>query len=123
MGRRPVDLEIIREALRIAVRRAGARPVARAVGMSPTGLTKALSADQCPLPQTELKMREWYLRQQRYLGPDPRTAHQALDLLLEGIPEHRQSLARRYMAEGAQRVYREVGAQPPAWVERILGPG
>ncbi|HEX8904387.1 MAG TPA: hypothetical protein VF771_06065, partial [Longimicrobiaceae bacterium] len=69
MAPRPVSLDAVRQALRSAVERDGLRPVARAVGMTPTGLAKALGSGVAPRGSTQTKMRDWYVRNGRALGP------------------------------------------------------
>jgi hypothetical protein len=85
-ARRPVPLEIVRQALRSAVDRDGLRPVARAVGMTPTGLSKALDTSISPRASTQTKMRDWYVRNSRGIGPNTYSARIALEMMLEGIP-------------------------------------
>lgn len=120
MAPRPVAFEVVRQALRSAVERDGLRPVSRAVGMTPTGLAKALDAATAPRGSTQMKMREWYVRHGRALGPGEHTVRAALALLLEGLPEAAVAEGVTELVYVLRRIYRSVGLEPPEWMGHLL---
>ncbi|HEX6747824.1 MAG TPA: hypothetical protein VF092_11075 [Longimicrobium sp.] len=116
---RQVALDVVRQALRAAIERDGLRPAARAVGMTPTGLAKSLDEAATPRSSTQRKMREWYVRNGRGLGPDEETIRIALGLLLEGLPDPAMTEGRRAVVDVLRRVYRSTGMEPPRWMAEI----
>ena len=119
MAPRPAAFEVVRQALRSAVDRDGLRPVARAVGMTPTGLAKALDAGTAPRGSTQTKMREWYVRHARALGPGEQTVRAALGLLLDGLPEAAVAEGVAELVYVLRRIYRSVGLEPPEWMAHM----
>jgi hypothetical protein len=86
------DLDEIRAELEAEIDRTSLRAVARAVGMSPSGLTKVLAGGR-PYRQTLSRLRSWHVRQ---ITDGSRTAEDvALETLLQRIPEHRRDGARQ----------------------------
>jgi hypothetical protein len=116
---RPVALDVVRQALRSAVERDGLRPVARAVGLTPTGLTKALDPSTSPRGSTQTKMREWYVRNAGALGPTEQTVRAALAVLLDGVPEASMGDAIGEVVGVLRRLYRSVGVAPPEWMGQV----
>lgn len=87
-----VDLDRILAELEAEIDRRSLRAVARAVGMSPSGLVKVLAGSR-PYRQTLNKLRSW---QQRHLAGESLTEeNQALETLLQRVPEHRRARARQ----------------------------
>jgi len=87
-----LDLEAIRAALRESIRTRGLRPVAREVGMSPSGLMRSLAGTR-PYGPTRLKLSEWYCRDD---AGDRRTARDVLiDQLVERLPLRLRNQARQ----------------------------
>ena len=117
---RQVALETVRLALRAAVDRDGLRPVARAVGMTPTGLLKALDDSTSPRGSTQVTMREWYVRNARSMGPSESTVREALGLLLEGLPDDAVVEGMHAVAEVLRQTYRSAKLEPPAWIPKVL---
>lgn len=120
-ARRPVGLEMVRQALRAAVERDGLRPVARAVGMTPTGLSKALETSISPRSSTQAKMRDWYVRHGRGIGPSTYSARIALEMMFEGLPEPQRADGIAQLLQLIDRIYRANGVQPPEWLRKLLG--
>jgi len=120
MTRRLVPLEVLREAFRVAVEQDGLRPVARAVRMTPTGLTKALAEGQKPHATTLRKMREWYIHRGLAAGPDATTAYLALEALLEGVPAQQRHAGIERLVGMVREIYKESGIEAPEWVEKLL---
>ena len=85
------ELDEIRAELEEALGTSSLRSVARAVGMSPTGLTKLLAGAH-PYRQTVTKLRAW--RTRRRAGDFSMTDDAALDALLRRIPERRRARVR-----------------------------
>jgi hypothetical protein len=85
------ELGEIRADLEEELGRSSLRSVARAVGMSPSGLSKVLAGGQ-PFRQTLTKLRAW--RSRRRDGGASMTEDAALDALLRRIPERRRPRVR-----------------------------
>lgn len=120
MTRRLVSLEVLREALRVAVEQEGLRPIARVVRMTPTGLNKALDDAHKPHAMTVRKMREWYINRGLASGPDATMAYLALESLLEGVPGQQRHAGIERLVGLVREIYRESGVEPPEWVEKLL---
>jgi hypothetical protein len=120
-ARRLVGMEVVRQALRAAVERDGLRPVARAVGMTPTGLSKALETSLSPRSSTQTKMRDWYVRHGRAIGPSTYSARIALEMMLEGLPEPHRADGIAQMLQLIERIYRNSGVHPPEWLRKLIG--
>lgn len=114
------SLERLRETVALRVQASSLRTVARQVGMSPVTLERFL-AGEVPYTRGRQRLQEWWDRE----GAKPRS-----DLTVAGVevaigalvrdlpPEHRVEAIRR-VVEALGRVYREQGAEPPAWLERL----
>jgi hypothetical protein len=114
-----VSIDVIRAAVRTAIENSSVRQVARDVGMSPTGLTMALEAEN-PRAATMRKLREWYVRwaaTERAI--DPISVRAALDLLLGDLPARaRDSFAERLLSE-IEDLYRASRLKVPEWVTSL----
>jgi transcriptional regulator with XRE-family HTH domain len=89
----PADTELdrLRAELEEELGRSSLRSVARAVGMSPSGLSKVLAGAQ-PYRHTLNKLRAWQAR--RGAGEPSITDKAALETLLRRVPERRRSRVR-----------------------------
>ena len=123
MSEEAVLFEVVRAAVRSAVAREGPRSIARAIGMSPTGLSKALSPGHKLRASTETKLRQWYMKQHGYIGLDLYAAHIATESLLGGIPDSLKPEARQRLADAIRRIYTEFDTPVPTWAERLLRSG
>jgi transcriptional regulator with XRE-family HTH domain len=85
------DLDGIRAELEEALGTSSLRSVARAVGMSPSGLAKVLAGGQ-PYRPTLAKLRAWRVRRQA--GGEYASDDAALDALLRRIPERSRARVR-----------------------------
>jgi hypothetical protein len=85
------ELEGIRAELEEELSRSSLRSVARAVGMSPSGLSKVLAGSQ-PFRQTMTKLRAWRVRRQT--GDTSLTEEAALAALVRRIPERHRARVR-----------------------------
>jgi hypothetical protein len=98
------ELDEIRAELEEALGTSSLRSVARAVGMSPTGLTKLLAGTH-PYRRTLIRLRTW--RTRRRSGDFSMTDDAALEVLLRRIPERRRARVREEI-----RAILERGASP-----------
>lgn len=98
------ELDRIRAELEEELGTSSLRSVARAVGMSPSGLAKVLAGSQ-PYRQTLTKLRAWRVR--RRTGESSMNDEAALEALLRQIPERRRPSVREEI-----RAVLERGASP-----------
>lgn len=109
--------DVLRTALLRATEEKTLREVAGQVGMTPAGLQRYIRAITRPRESTQRKLREWYLREaQSWVGLDPKLAHAAIAVLLEGLPpvaEHRASAALAILIRDA---FVEADISPPRWL-------
>ncbi|HLL47122.1 MAG TPA: hypothetical protein VK399_10435 [Longimicrobiaceae bacterium] len=85
------ELDQLRAELQEALGRSSLRSVARAVGMSATGLSKLLAGGQ-PYRRTLTKLRAW--KTQSPGGESGVTEKAALETLLQCVPERRRARVR-----------------------------
>lgn len=98
------ELDEVRAELEAALGTTSLRSVARAIGMSPTGLAKVLAGAH-PYLTTLTKLRAW--RTRRRAGDFSITDDAVLDALLRRIPERRRARVREEI-----RAILERGASP-----------
>lgn len=114
---RTVPVESIREAVARAAASTSLRAVARASDLSDRGLQHFLDGGT-PRQGTLRKLTEWYVREAASAGGlDADTAHAALSLLLDGLPEPQRSDTRCVFLDAIHDAYRATGRQVPAWLK------
>ena len=94
------ELARLRAELNVALERSSLRSVARAVGMSPTGLSKLLAGGQ-PYRRTLTKLRAW--RSPGGAGTSSLTEEDALEILLQRIPVRRRERVRKEILSVLER--------------------
>lgn len=110
----------LRRAVRLRAERDGYRPVARQVGMSPTGLRKFVGGSP-GIPRTWEKVRSWYAREVEPSAAARKTAPVALDALVRFVEPDLQAEARRTVTDGLARLYGERGRPVPGWLAALDG--
>jgi hypothetical protein len=119
---RSLSVDVLREAVRSAVKASGQRQVARDIGMSATGLRAFLKGGE-PFEATRQKLTAWYVRtaQERGEHTSPATARAALGILLEGLPEkEREELEAEFLRALAAK-WRALRRSPPEWLRDLKG--
>jgi len=107
-----LDLEDVRLSLERAIGRSSLRTVAKAVGMSPTGLTKFLEGAH-PYGKTLEKLRRWSTRTELA----PAEVAQQLRRLVATLPEPDAGV--RNLLNCVDRAYGEVQIPPPESVSSV----
>ena len=111
----------IRQAARQLVEAVGLRKTARQVGLSPTGLKKALAADRLH-EITWTKLREWYVRE--ILGTEKPAAESGavlLEALLRQVDPALRPRVRTAIVGDVGRIYGEEKLPAPAWLVDVPG--
>lgn len=115
-----VPVAAIREAARRAVAEASLRAVARRIPMSPMGLQHFINGTR-PYRSTLRKLTAWYVNRGASRGEfSEDTARAALAILLDALPEDRQSEARRALLDRLAAAYRDAGAELPGWLKTLI---
>lgn len=104
----------VREAVERAVATDGLRPVAREVGMSPSGLQKFLGGGR-PYATTWRKLRDWHEKVDPS-PPAPAAADMMLGPLLGDFPPSRRDTLRRELVQLLRSAYRRSGIEIPPWL-------
>ncbi|HEX5725376.1 MAG TPA: hypothetical protein VFX98_07905 [Longimicrobiaceae bacterium] len=113
-----VPLSVIFDALDAAVAASSQGEVARQVGLTSSGLKRLLQSRRPGWGQTELKLRQWYMRHAAEVGPDERTVRAALDVLLSGVTdEAARETAIRKMLDAVERAHGKGSA--PDWLVEL----
>jgi hypothetical protein len=112
------ELRILRETLSSHVEATSLRGVARALGMSPTGLRGMLDGAE-PYGITWEKMRTWYATATTGELPDTTVAALLARLLIK-VPPSRRPDAVGLVLDAFERAHRTAGVEPPAWIARTL---
>lgn len=112
---RGVRLEAIREAARLATEATSLRAVARAVGMSPMGLKHFLDGRN-PYTATLRRLTIWFVAHGAEGGAPEELIRAAMGMLLEGLPESGRPRGRQALLDVVERMHRQAGTQPPAWL-------
>lgn len=107
------ERERIRAVLRRRVGELGLRPVAREVGMSPTGLRNVLEGTLGH--RGTLRKLEAWAKRHEVREPDP-AAGQALSALLQPVSDTYRAEARQYLVAALKRVYVRFGVALPEWL-------
>jgi hypothetical protein len=117
-----VRVEAIREAARLAVAETSLRAVARAVGLSPMGLSNFLDGRR-PYTATLRKLTIWYVAEGARKGAHEDVIRAALYVLLEGLPAKGRERGVAAVLGVVERMHRESRTQAPAWLARLRGDG
>jgi hypothetical protein len=115
-----VRVEAIREAARLAVAETSLRAVARAVGLSPMGLSNFLGGRR-PYTATLRKLTIWFAADGARRGASENVIRASLSMLLEGLPEKGRERGAAAVLSLVERLHRESRTQPPAWLGTLRG--
>lgn len=107
------DLERYRIALKDAVSLTSLRAVARAVGMSPTGLTKFLDGTN-PYGPTLERVRTWYYTQAGMHQTPPEEIISLLRRFVVTLPEPNAGVV--HLLAAVDTAYQHAGMYVPDWV-------
>ncbi|HEX7118643.1 MAG TPA: hypothetical protein VF212_07645 [Longimicrobiales bacterium] len=115
-------LDRLREAVAERVDAHSLRSVARAVGMSPTGLQKFLDG-ATPYSATRRKLERWYVREAASYGgvADAESVRAALHVLGRDLPRGEREKALSDIVDRLEAAYRESGREPPPWLAELRG--
>ncbi|MDB4952336.1 MAG: hypothetical protein JWM27_4985 [Gemmatimonadetes bacterium] len=110
----------LRSAVGAAVERTSLRGVARAVGLSPTGLGKFLTGSK-PYPATRRKLERWFAAQARstrgaLAGGD---ALHVVRVLLHDLPPDAQPAAQERLLATLESVYAASRGGAPDWLRSL----
>lgn len=119
---RGVRVEAIREAARLAVAETSLRAVARAVGLSPMGLSSFLSGRR-PYTATLRKLSAWFVLHGQRDGAREQVVRASLDVLLEGLPAKGRERGTAELLGVIDRMHRLARTEPPAWLRILRGDG
>lgn len=113
-------LERLREAVAERVDAHSLRHVARAVGMSPTGLQKFLDGST-PYAATRRKLERWYVREaaSRAGAADAESVRAALHVLGRDLPAAERRKALEDIVLRLEAAYRDAGREPPPWLAEV----
>ncbi len=97
------------------------RGVARAVGMSPTGLQKFVDGS-VPYPPTRQKLERWYVRETARYGGEVSVglALDALDVLLQDIPADQRRRTACALVARLSEACRDGGSPRPEWLDVLV---
>lgn len=112
-----VPVDTLRAAARAAVDARKLRPVAKEVGVSPSGLTNFLDRKHDPQKRTLRKLAEWYLRQAPVrAGLTEAELRGYLGLVFRNVPERARERGIERVLRLMAEVHRESGAPLPEWL-------
>lgn len=116
-----LPLERLREAVAGGVEATSLRQVARAVGMSPSGLQKFLDG-ATPYSGTRRKLERWYVRESAVtygaeLGGG--TALAALRVLTQDLPAHSEQHALEEILASLEHAHRVAHRSMPGWLREV----
>lgn len=113
-----VRVEVLRDAVRRAVAASSSHQVAKAVGLSAPAVRNFMAGAE-PHPANHRKLTAWYVRQAADAHElDEDTAHAALSLLLEAVPELHRGDGMRRVLEAVREAHEVSGAPLPSWLVR-----
>lgn len=115
---RGVRVEAIREAARLATEATSLRATARAIGMSPMGLRHFLDGRR-PYTATLRRLTLWFIAHGAEGGAPEELIRAAMGVLLEGLPASGRERGRQALLEVVERMHRQAGTQPPAWLAAL----
>src|SRR5690606_6008421 len=115
-----VRLERLREAVAERVDAYSLRRVARAVGMSPTGLQKFLDGST-PYAATRRKLERWDVRQAATVPGtvDADSARASLLVLGRDLPPAERRKALEDIVLRLEAAFRDAGREPPGWLASL----
>lgn len=113
-------LERLREAVAERVNTYSLRQVARAVGMSPTGLQKFLDG-ATPYAATRRKLERWYVREAASTpgAIDAESARAALLLLGQDLPATERRKVLMDIVLRLEAAYHDANLETPAWLAEL----
>ncbi len=111
----PVRVEVIREAVRLAVEARSLRAVAREVRMSPMGLRHVLNGRN-PYKATLRKLTLWFITHGGEAGAPLDVIRAAIHTLLEGLPDSGRASGTHALLAVVEQMHRTAGTQPPPWL-------
>jgi hypothetical protein len=114
------ELERYRAALARAVEHSSLRATARAVGMSPAGLSRLLRGASM-YGKTRDRLRVWYATATQ---PEAAEMPEALALALlrravENVPDRHRAAAQLELLEAVADIHRRYRARRPRWLARV----
>ncbi|HEU4561216.1 MAG TPA: hypothetical protein VFS20_25410 [Longimicrobium sp.] len=112
-GASAADLERYRIALEDAIALTSLRAVARAVGMSPTGLTKFIDGTN-PYGRTLERVRTWYFTRAGVHQTAPEEIISALRRFVVTLPEPNAGVV--HLLAAVDAAYQQAGMYVPEWV-------
>lgn len=110
------ELDQLRSALADAVAQSSLRAVARAVGMSPTGLTNFLDGTQ-PYGPTVERLRQWYYVMAGVHQIPPAQIATMLRRFVRTLPQPDTGVTNVLAA--VEISYHDAGMFPPEWVHKV----
>lgn len=115
-----VPVDELREVIAARLASMSLRSVARAVGMSPSGLQKFVDGAVPYLP-TRQKLERWYVREtaEYHGGMTLAAALAAVRVLIDDLPPPRQERAAQELVSTLARLYGEEDARP-TWLEELI---
>lgn len=117
-----VPIDELRDVIAARLAAMSLRSLARAVGMSPSGLQKFMDG-AVPYPHTREKLERWYVREAGE-GRAEMTAGAALaavGLLVRDLPPGRQEEAAAELVETVRRRYDAADGPRPGWLDGLIG--
>src|SRR5690606_39417205 len=113
-------LERLREAVAERVNAYSLRQVARAVGMTPTGLQKFL-AGATPYAATRRKLERWYVREAASTpgAIDVESARAALLVLGQDLPATERRKVLMDIVLRLEAAYHDANLETPAWLAEL----
>lgn len=115
-----VPPDVLRNALRRAVEKAGLRPVARQAKLSPRGVWLIINEGVQSHPATIAKLRDWYVTHApRVLGMSNEMAAALLVNLLGELDGVHREYAADTIEAGLRIAHQRQGLKLPGWVEAL----
>ncbi|WP_420127625.1 hypothetical protein [Longimicrobium sp.] len=117
-----VPLDAIRREAELARDATSLRAVARAIGITPMGLSGFLASGSNPQARTVRKLNSWYVRRMATRPPEGEDeARAALTILAGYYPQKQRFRVLSRVLDSMEAEFRESGVAPPAWLETLRG--
>jgi hypothetical protein len=115
-----VPLDAIRREAEMARDATSLRAVARAIGITPMGLSGFLAAGSTPQARTVRKLNSWYVRRMATRPPEGEDeARAALTILAGYYPQKQRFRVLSRVLDSMEAEFRESGVAPPAWLHTL----
>lgn len=96
------------------------RAVARAIGITPMGLSGFLASGSNPQARTVRKLNSWYVRRMATRPPEGEDeARAALTILAGYYPQKQRFRVLGRVLDSMEAEFRESGLAPPAWLGKL----